>query len=130
MLFMVVLVCLSAFVCTKSVNTSEMQGPADNISHSLDPAVWVGPVERFGVLHTDPLFVCCVQERRHAIISIVRIRPDSTYPSPAKVFYQFGQSVSLELVTGDCSEKTRVLLLIGQTCTGGKVTHLKERSSV
>ncbi|TNN40975.1 Neuroligin-2 [Liparis tanakae] len=37
-------------------------------------------------------------ERRHAIVSIVRVRSDSTYPSPTKVFYQLCQRVSLELV--------------------------------
>ncbi|TNN46991.1 hypothetical protein EYF80_042816 [Liparis tanakae] len=36
-------------------------------------------------------------ERRHAIVSIVRVRSDSTYPSPTKVFYQLCQRVSLEL---------------------------------
>ena len=55
---------------------------------------------------------------------------DSTYPSPAKVFHQLGQCISLELVTGDCSEETWVLLLIRQACTSGKVAHLKAFSIV
>ncbi|TNN46992.1 hypothetical protein EYF80_042817 [Liparis tanakae] len=36
-------------------------------------------------------------DRRHAIVSIIRVRSDSTYPSPTKVFYQLYQRVSLEL---------------------------------
>ena len=107
---------------------SVIKKPADNVSYSLDPATWVGPMERFRVFHTDPLLLCCVQERSHAIIAIVWIWPDSTYPSPAKVFNQLGQCVSLELVTGDCSEETGVLLLIRQACTSGKVAHLKYKT--
>ena len=106
---------------------SVMQTPADNFSYSLDPATWVGPIERYRVFHTDPLLLCCIQERCHAIIAIVWIWPDSTYPRPAEVFYQLGQCISLELITGDCPEETRVLLLIRQTCTRGKVAHLKKR---
>ena len=50
---------------------SVIKKPADNISYSLDPAMWMGPMERFRVFHTDPLLLCCIQERRHAIIAIV-----------------------------------------------------------
>lgn len=107
-----------------------MQKPADDVSYSLDPASRVGPIERFRIFHTDPLFVRCVQERRHATVPIIGIRPDSTYPSPTKVFDQLCQRVSLELVTRDGSEETGVLLLIRQACTGGKVTNLEENNSL
>lgn len=107
-----------------------MQKPADNISHSLDLAAWVGSIESFGVFHTDPLLVGCIQERCHAVIAIIRIRADSTYPSPAKVFHQSGQRISLELVTGDCSKETWVLLLIGQAGTSGIVAHLEHRQNI
>ena len=109
---------------------SEVQKPAYNISHSPDLATRVGSVERFGVFHADPLFVRRLQERRHAVIAIVRIRPDSANPSPAKVLDQFGQRIGLEPVAGDRPEESRVLLLIGQACTGGKVAHLMQNTTV
>lgn len=83
-------------------------------------------MERFGVFHTDPRLLSCFQEGRHTIIAIVCIRADSSYPSPAKVFYQLGQRVCLKLVAWDGPEETGVLLLVRQAGTSGKVAHLKE----
>ncbi len=114
----------------KKKSTVIKEKPANDISYPLDPAMWMCPVERYRILHTDPLLPCCFQERRHAIVAIFWIRTHSSYPSPTKVFYQLGQSFSLELITRNCSEETWVLPLIRQTCTCGKVAHLKDNNSV
>ena len=118
-------------MCRSSVSTqSVVQKPADHFSHSLDLAARLVAVEGLGVLHADPLSVRCVQERRHAVVAVVRIRAHSTDPRPVEVFDQFGQRVGLELVTGNCPEETRVLLLVGEAGARGKVAHLEQHSGI
>ena len=78
-------------------------GSLDNVNYPLYFVWWICSKEGYRVLQTDAQLLGSFCESGHAIIAIIIICSNCSYPSPTKVLDQLGQGSALVVITGYCS---------------------------